>query len=153
MSSRCMLGRGDDFLLCLQQPWQTTDHLQAQRPSPTKSTSKISVSKYPFLMCMFCSASAAFAKCLGSGRDVRLRRLPGRLVVADFDLSLLDPSSSSSPASSGDSTLFLPRPWLIRTCPAGAALPKLKTSGPGEPTWASKEANSKELALSSEPGC
>ena len=29
--------------------------------------------------------------------------------VADFDLSLLEPSSSSSPASSGDSTLFVPR--------------------------------------------
>ena len=29
--------------------------------------------------------------------------------VADFDLSLLGPSSLSSPASSGDSTLFLPR--------------------------------------------
>ena len=29
--------------------------------------------------------------------------------VADFDLSLLEPSASSSPASAGDSTLFLPR--------------------------------------------
>ena len=29
--------------------------------------------------------------------------------IADFDLSLLEPSSSSSPASSRDSTLFLPR--------------------------------------------
>ena len=29
--------------------------------------------------------------------------------IANFDLSLLEPSSSSSPASFGDSTLFLPR--------------------------------------------
>ena len=29
--------------------------------------------------------------------------------IADFDLSLLEPSSSSSLAASGDSTLFLPR--------------------------------------------
>ena len=29
--------------------------------------------------------------------------------VADFDLCLLQPSSSSSPASSGDPTLFVPR--------------------------------------------
>ena len=91
-----------------------------------------------FEFCMIGSGCAAFAKCLGSGQDVEHRRLPGHLVirmvwltraflfsilgassepsrenafddsVLDFDVSLLQPSASSSSSFSGEPALFVP---------------------------------------------
>ena len=41
MSSRCILGRGDDVLLSLQQPWWKKNHLLVQRQFSKRSIAKI----------------------------------------------------------------------------------------------------------------
>ena len=153
MSSRSIMGRGDNLLLSLQQPWRKKGHLLVQRQSATRSIAKIfatlppwcceqhqclkalvSIPLFEFLRDLFGCRKVSvlvemldtvdfldslLAKWFGASdySNSQTSGLPTAPscehsfvdLVADFALSLLQPSSSNLPASSGEPTLFVPR--------------------------------------------